>query len=106
MSSFFYSFSWLTPFLQADSLIVTDPKALQYIYNTNDTDFVKQHIRQERLGLITGRALVYAEGDVHHRQRKIQNPAFGSAEAKAYIPWFSQGARGVSISSSFLRISD
>ena len=87
-------------FLQTDTLIVTDPKALQYIYNSGDSDFDKQHVRQERVGLVIGRSLVWAEGDVHHRQRKIANPAFAAAEAKAYIPWFLNSASKVSISSS------
>ena len=89
-------------FSQVDSLIVTDPKALQHIYNTNYFNFEKQHVRQERLGIVIGRGLVWAEGEVHRRMRKIANPAFGIAEAKTYIPWFLQGASRVRISSSLL----
>lgn len=78
---------------------MNDPKALQYIYNNSGSDFAKQHVRQEMLGLVTGRGLVWAEGDVHRRQRKVANPAFGASEVKSYVPSFLEGARKVRIPS-------
>ena len=87
----------IDPVLQADDLIVNDPKALQYIYNNSSSNFDKQHIRQELLGLVTGRGLNWAEGDVHRRQRKIASPAFGAAEAKFHVPSFLEGASRVRI---------
>lgn len=38
--------------------------------------------------ILLDRGLVWAEGDVHRRQRKALTPAFGLSESKALMPRF------------------
>ncbi|KAK0197815.1 cytochrome P450 [Armillaria mellea] len=66
-----------------DLLVVSDPKALEHIFHplrpypkTSDVNFI--------FGLILGgfEGLIVAEKEAHHRQRKILNPAFSSANLR------------------------
>ncbi|KAK0506749.1 cytochrome P450 [Armillaria luteobubalina] len=66
-----------------DILVVSDPKALEHIFHpsrpypkTSDVNFI--------FGLILGGfgGLIVAEKEEHHRQRKILNPAFSSANLR------------------------
>ncbi|KAG6918884.1 hypothetical protein DXG01_010948 [Tephrocybe rancida] len=72
-----------------DRLLISDPKALQYIYQTSGYNFPKQPERREISRLTTGRGLLWADGDGHKRQRKIMLPGFSGPEAKHYLPVFS-----------------
>ncbi|KAF8963608.1 cytochrome P450 [Flammula alnicola] len=72
-----------------DRLLVSDPKALQYIYHISGYNFSKQPERREMTRMLTGRGIVWAEGHEHKRHRKIMNPAFGYGEIKAYSPVFN-----------------
>ncbi|KAJ7752918.1 cytochrome P450 [Mycena metata] len=71
--------------LGTDRLLVSDPKALHHIfasgYNIRKTDF-----RLEGTRILTGPGLGYADGENHHRQRKINSPAFGMAQTRSYVP--------------------
>ncbi|KAF9478118.1 cytochrome P450 [Pholiota conissans] len=69
-----------------DRLLVSDPKALQYIYHTAGYNFSKQPERRELTRMLTGRGIVWAEGQEHRRQRKIMDPAFSYGEIKSYVP--------------------
>ncbi|CAK5281924.1 unnamed protein product [Mycena citricolor] len=71
-----------------DTLLVTDPKALQYIYQTSGYRFHKQPERIELTRLISGRGLLWADGNDHKRHRKVMLPGFKSSEAKALVPLF------------------
>ncbi|KAJ7744693.1 cytochrome P450 [Mycena metata] len=63
-----------------DRLLVTDPKALQYIYQTSGYRFHKQSERIELTRLIG--------------HRKVMLPGFSSGEAKALLPlFFSKAAQ-------------
>ncbi|KAF7290074.1 PseudoU-synth-2 domain-containing protein [Mycena chlorophos] len=73
---------------QEDRLLVTDPKALQYIYHTSGYRFPKQPERIELTRLVFGRGLLWADGDDHKRHRKVMAPGFSAAEAKAFLPLF------------------
>ncbi|KAJ3514485.1 hypothetical protein NLJ89_g2346 [Agrocybe chaxingu] len=75
-----------------DRLLVSDPKALQHIYQTSRYDFAKQAERREISRLLSGRGVLWAHGYDHQRQRKIMNPAFGPRETKAFVPLFSDVA--------------
>ncbi|KAG5715508.1 hypothetical protein E4T56_gene17644, partial [Termitomyces sp. T112] len=37
-----------------------------------------------------GRGLLWADGDIHKRQRKVMLPGFGAPESKAFIPIFQK----------------
>ncbi|KAJ7286895.1 cytochrome P450 [Mycena rebaudengoi] len=71
-----------------DRLLVTDPKALQYIYQTSGYRFHKQPERIELTRLISGRGVLWADGEDHKRHRKVMLPGFGTPEAKALLPLF------------------
>ncbi|KAJ7125406.1 cytochrome P450 [Mycena epipterygia] len=72
--------------LGEDRLLVTDPKALQYIYQTSGYRFHKQPERIELTRLIRG--ILWADGNDHKRHRKVMLPGFGTPEAKALLPLF------------------
>ncbi|KAK0462485.1 cytochrome P450 [Desarmillaria tabescens] len=74
--------------LGEDRLLVSDPKALQYIYQTSGYRFIKPPGRKEIGRLITGPGILFAEGDDHRRHRKVLLPGFGGPEAKFYVPVF------------------
>ncbi|KAJ7672106.1 cytochrome P450 [Mycena rosella] len=71
-----------------DRLLVTDPKALQYIYQTSGYRFHKQPERIELTRMISGRGILWADGNDHKRHRKVMLPGFGTPEARAFLPLF------------------
>ncbi|KAJ7198475.1 cytochrome P450 [Mycena pura] len=74
--------------LQEDRLLLSDPKALQYIYQTSGYRFHKQPERIELTRLISGRGILWADGNDHKRHRKVMLPGFSSSEVKALLPLF------------------
>jgi hypothetical protein len=50
---------------------------------------------REFAAVVFDRGLVWAEGDVHRRQRKAMTPAFGPSESKALMPCFLSVANKV-----------
>ncbi|KIM48379.1 hypothetical protein M413DRAFT_16317 [Hebeloma cylindrosporum] len=72
-----------------DRLLISDPKALQYIFQTAGYRFGKQAERREIAIMLSGRGIVWSDGDDHKRHRRIMNPAFGGKETKAFVPLFS-----------------
>ncbi|KAJ7817165.1 cytochrome P450 [Mycena olivaceomarginata] len=58
--------------LGTDRLLVSDPKALHYMYSSG------YNIRKPAV-----------RNDVHKRQRRVNSPAFGAAEARSYVPIFA-----------------
>ncbi|KAJ7496593.1 cytochrome P450 [Mycena latifolia] len=71
-----------------DRLLITDPKALQYIYQTSGYRFHKQPERIELTRMISGRGILWADGNDHKRHRKVMLPGFGTPEARALLPLF------------------
>ncbi|KAJ6623728.1 cytochrome P450 [Mycena sp. CBHHK59/15] len=72
----------------SNSLLISDPKALHHIYHSG-YQIRKQGIRAELTYLLTGPGLAAADGENHRRQRKINSPAFGTNDAKSYVPLFA-----------------
>ncbi|KAG6812980.1 hypothetical protein H0H93_013555, partial [Arthromyces matolae] len=86
-------------------LLVSDPKALQYIHQTSGYHYPKQPERREISRLVSGRGILWADdfgsdatkrplsvppaGETHKRQRKIMLPGFSGPETKLYLPVFS-----------------
>ncbi|KAJ2916319.1 hypothetical protein MD484_g4089, partial [Candolleomyces efflorescens] len=60
-------------------LMISDPKALQYIIHTSGYAFPKWPERTEISRVLMGRGLLWADGDIHKRQRKVMLPGFGAA---------------------------
>ncbi|KDQ64164.1 hypothetical protein JAAARDRAFT_201555 [Jaapia argillacea MUCL 33604] len=71
-----------------DKLLVSDPKALQYILSTSGYNFTKSPDRRELTRILIGEGLIFVEGDDHKRHRKVMLPAFGGPESKALFPIF------------------
>ncbi|PPQ93824.1 hypothetical protein CVT25_013533 [Psilocybe cyanescens] len=71
-----------------DHLLISDPKALQFILHTAAYRFVKPPERRAISALLSGMGIVWAEGLVHKRHRKIMMPAFGNKESKDLVPLF------------------
>ncbi|KAK0196691.1 cytochrome P450 [Armillaria mellea] len=67
--------------LGEDRLMVSDPKALHYIYQTSGYKFIKPPVE------------IYSYCDDHKRHRKVLLPGFGASEAKFYVPVFFTHAR-------------
>ncbi|KAJ7508829.1 cytochrome P450 [Mycena galericulata] len=78
--------------LGEDRLLISDPKALHYIFNVSGYEIIKQPSRRELSRLLTGRGLIWAEGETHRRQRKVAGPAFGAPEIKALVPIYNKCA--------------
>ncbi|TFK52808.1 cytochrome P450 [Heliocybe sulcata] len=73
-----------------DRLMVSDPKALQHIFNTSSHDFCKPKESLVFLYELSGPNIVAVEGEAHRRQRKIILPAFGPSEIRALFPVFQE----------------
>ncbi|KAK0239393.1 cytochrome P450 [Armillaria nabsnona] len=78
--------------LGEDRLLISDPKAIQYVYHTSSYAFPKPQSRRQISGMMFGRGVGNVDGQDHVRQRKVMNPAFGFPETKSYIPIFSSCA--------------
>jgi len=70
--------------------LISDPKALQYIFHTSGYGFLKWPERTEISRVLMGRGLLWADGEIHRRQRKVMLPGFGAPESKAFIPIFQK----------------
>ncbi|KAL0955427.1 hypothetical protein HGRIS_001673 [Hohenbuehelia grisea] len=79
-----------------DRLMISDAKALQYIFQTAGYNFPKVPERRELSRIITGRGILYAEADDHKRHRKVMLPGFGGPEAKSFHPIFLRCAEQMS----------
>ena len=99
---------------QADHLLISDPKALGYIFRTSAYRFPKtverRHLSRASLGDgvfsadgIHGSVCPYViflyhqstTGEVHRRMRKIMLPSFGGPESRALLPIFVSNASKV-----------
>ncbi|THV06716.1 cytochrome P450 [Dendrothele bispora CBS 962.96] len=75
-----------------DRLLVSDPKALQYIMHTSGYNYPKWPERTEISRVLMGRGLLWADGEIHKRQRKAMLPGFGAPESKSFVPIFNKMA--------------
>lgn len=71
-----------------DRLMVSDPKAIQHIFQTNQTNYTQPPQDREVLRTLLGPGIAWADADTHRRHRKVMTPAFGVAQAKSLIPLF------------------
>ncbi|KAJ7275784.1 cytochrome P450 [Mycena rebaudengoi] len=77
--------------LGTDRLLVSDPVTLHHICNSG-YNIRKQGVRAELARVFTGLGLVWSNkmiDDTHRRQRRVISPAFGTAEARSYVPIFT-----------------
>ncbi|KAJ7651145.1 cytochrome P450 [Roridomyces roridus] len=74
--------------LGTDRLLVSDPKALYHMSNSG-YHIRKSDFRSELINILTGPGLAWSNNEVHRRQRRVNSPAFGTQEARSYIPIFT-----------------
>jgi len=67
----------------ADFYLVTNPALVQEILVTKQRDFIKGEYLQ-RTKKVFGEGLLTSEGDFHHRQRRLVQPAFHHDRLSAY----------------------
>jgi len=79
-----------------DQLLVADPKALQWIFNTSGYRYPKQPNLRVISHMVTGKGVVWADGEDHKRQRKVLLPGFGGPESKAFLSVFKGCAESMS----------
>ncbi|KAL0956199.1 hypothetical protein HGRIS_002356 [Hohenbuehelia grisea] len=80
-----------------ERLLIADPKALQYIVHTSGYNFMKWPDRTELSRVLMGRGLLWADGHIHKRQRKVMLPGFGTGEARSFLPLFRKVASQLSV---------
>ncbi|KAJ6595685.1 cytochrome P450 [Mycena vulgaris] len=91
--------------LGSNRLLISDPKAIQHIYNSG-YNIRKQGLRSEITRIFTGPGLAWANNETHRRQRKVNSPAFGTNEARSYVPIFSAYASKLSTKWKELLVTD
>ncbi|KAF5371679.1 hypothetical protein D9758_003487 [Tetrapyrgos nigripes] len=74
--------------LGLEMLMVADVKALQYILHTSGYRFPKSRDSRELALRFLGKGIIWAEGQVHQRQRKAMNPAFSASQLKQFLNLF------------------
>ncbi|KAJ7627812.1 cytochrome P450 [Mycena polygramma] len=72
----------------AKKIVLTDPKALAHFYQSERSVYVKTENDRLFIDKIFGRGIVWAEGDVHKRQRKALTPAFSNAAIRTLTSVF------------------
>ncbi|KAL0573217.1 hypothetical protein V5O48_008737 [Marasmius crinis-equi] len=70
------------------NVYMADLKGLSHILKHDSVLYQKPDYLRYLLSRVTGQGLVAVDGDVHRGQRKVMNPAFGSAEIRALTDTF------------------
>ncbi|KAK0438178.1 cytochrome P450 [Desarmillaria tabescens] len=71
-----------------DVLVLSDPRALQYVFHTSGYRFPKTSDALRQSDAFFGPGLVTVHGITHQRQRKIMNPAFSASQLRQFLPLF------------------
>ncbi|KAF8575892.1 cytochrome P450 [Ramaria rubella] len=79
--------------LGRDLLFTADPKALQYVMNTSGYKFPKSPDFRYLIRMVTGKGIIWADGEQHTRHKRIMSPAFSVGAIKSYVPLFEENAR-------------
>ncbi|KAF7301040.1 Cytochrome P450 [Mycena indigotica] len=73
-------------------IVLTDPKALVHFYTSERSIYVKTENDRYFIGKIFGRGVLWAEGEMHKRQRKALTPAFSNAAIRRLTAVFYDSA--------------
>ncbi|KAI9446036.1 cytochrome P450 [Lactarius indigo] len=74
-----YGSAWRrTGCLGTDRLMLADPKGLKHVLHSAGYHYLKTIDRAQFSRLAIGNGIISAQGQAHHRQRKIMNPAFST----------------------------
>ncbi|PBK92235.1 PAH-inducible cytochrome P450 monooxygenase PC-PAH 4 [Armillaria gallica] len=75
-----------------DVLVISDPKALQYIFHTSGYRYPKSPEEDHFTGIMLGPGLGTVAGEIHQRQRKILGPAFSTSQLRQFLVVFQSAA--------------
>ncbi|KAK0431713.1 cytochrome P450, partial [Armillaria borealis] len=75
-----------------DVLMLSDPKALQYIFHTSGYRFPKTADSDLVAKSLLGEGMVTVAGKMHQRQRKVISPAFSASQLRRYLVFFQSMA--------------
>ncbi|KAH7925026.1 cytochrome P450 [Leucogyrophana mollusca] len=64
-------------------VVLNDPKAIAHFYTMARDTYVNSTLSKTLLENLTGKGLLWADGEAHKRQRKALTPAFSNAAAKS-----------------------
>ncbi|KAJ6584073.1 cytochrome P450 [Mycena vulgaris] len=70
---------------QKDVVVISDHSAVQHIFDESYT-YIKSPVLRPLFAKITGRGILWAEGDEHKFQRKLVSPAFSISAVKKMAP--------------------
>ncbi|KAF7331039.1 Cytochrome P450 [Mycena venus] len=73
-------------------VVLTDPKAVVHFYNSERTIYTKTENDRMFIGRVFGRGVLWAEGEMHKRQRKALTPAFSNAVIRRLTSVFFDSA--------------
>jgi len=74
-------------------LYVADPKALSWILGSQGYRYRASPSSRRLIQNLLGDGVIWAQGDVHRRQRKALGPAFHPNVLRAFVPIFFQHSR-------------
>ncbi|KAF8259596.1 cytochrome P450 [Lactarius quietus] len=75
-----------------DRLMLADPKAIKHVLHSAGYHYLKVVDRRQISKLISGNGIIAAQGQAHHRQRKIMTPAFSTLQVQSFLPLFHKTA--------------
>ncbi|KAF9130829.1 hypothetical protein BGW39_002583 [Mortierella sp. 14UC] len=67
------------------NVLISDPKVIHHVFNTNGYQYPKLDRVIRLMSTCTGLGLLFVEGDVHKRQRKMLNPAYHRRNIKEMV---------------------
>lgn len=74
--------------LQSDRLQITDPVAIQHIFNSGPYFWERDTVEQPRFRIVFGKGLLSVKNLHHRRLRRVMMPAFNSIRVAALLPTF------------------
>ncbi|KAI0701147.1 cytochrome P450 [Cerioporus squamosus] len=88
-----YGSTWRTrTYFGAEQIMTADPKALQHILQKSSYNYPKRIDMNTLTLLQLGPGILWAEGSMHQRHRKVMNPAFSAQQLRTFIPLFQRTA--------------
>ncbi|KAG0243614.1 hypothetical protein BGW41_001825 [Actinomortierella wolfii] len=69
-----------------ERILVADSEAIHHVFSSHSYDYVKDKRVAQLLGPVIGHGILLVEGDIHRKQRKMLNPAFGHRHVKEMVP--------------------
>ncbi|KAF9978582.1 hypothetical protein BGZ73_001755 [Actinomortierella ambigua] len=72
-------------FFNRERVLIAEAALVQHVFSSHSYDYIKDERVARFLGPVLGHGILLAEGDVHRKQRKMLNPAFGHRHVKEMV---------------------